>query len=164
MNEDQRIALEVKRLIDKQLLGGVRIFVSADGDSIQPGDAWLDGIVNAIQECSAMLVIATPDSVARPWVNFESGGGWSSGKRVIPCCTRGMTSAGLPAPLNRLQSLELANPEHVARLISLTAKLADLRPPEDIDYTDICTSLAVSWAPIVCGVDEVGGPGAVALD
>ena len=82
------------------------VFVS--GVDIQLGRAWLDALDGAFDNSSAVLVLCSPRSITRPWVNFESGGGWGRRIQVIPICHGGLTKKELPHPFSIFQALTLA--------------------------------------------------------
>jgi hypothetical protein len=86
----------------------------------------------------AVLVIASLTAFEAHGVNFESGGGWISGKKVIPCCANGIQRSDLPAPLGHLQALELAAPIGLRKLVEFLAFEAKLNPPS-LDYDELAT-------------------------
>lgn len=47
----------------------LKIFAS----SIRPGDDWKSSIDEAMRQCQVALVLATPRSIKKPWVNYEIG-------------------------------------------------------------------------------------------
>jgi TIR domain len=86
---------------------GFKVFVSAV--DIQLGDAWLKEIENALEGSTILLSLCSPSSVRRPWLNFESGSGWSKGVKVVPICYKGLRKDKLPAPLHIFQAVELTD-------------------------------------------------------
>ena len=48
-------------------------FRADDPDSIRPGDEWRDRIVSQMDRAAVAIFFVTPNSIARPWVNFELG-------------------------------------------------------------------------------------------
>jgi hypothetical protein len=129
-HEDDRLATALKDSISELLLDGVEFFVSSDRMSIIGGDRWLEKIESGLLRSSIVVVLCTPESVKRPWVNFEAGGAWSTKKRVIPLCCREMTPAQLPAPLSSLQAYTVARAEDIHDLVTLIAQEAGLKPPD----------------------------------
>lgn len=145
IHEDRRIATALEATIVEALLGGVDVFNAFDRESLVIGDPWREVIIDRLKSCRALLVIATPESVASPWVNFESGGAWLAGNRVIPCCVKGMTPASLPAPLRDLQAINLAAPDDLKNLIEYLASLAGLNSPPAFDYAKALSTIEESW-------------------
>jgi hypothetical protein len=101
---EKEIAIEFKALIETHFLGMIDVFVSSDGETIQMGQKWLDSISGALKACAVEIVLCSPISVNRPWINFEAGAGWIRDIPVIPLCHSGMTPSDLPIPLNMLQA------------------------------------------------------------
>lgn len=133
--------------LDGALLGATQFFNASDRASIQPGDPWRDRIMEALREAAVMLVIASPRSVSSPWVNFESGGGWLVGARVIPCCVRGMVPSSLPAPLGHLQALDVTTSSGVADLFQAIAGASDLRVPPNLNTANIADRISKAGEP-----------------
>lgn len=104
ISEEKNLALKFKELIDEAFLGMIDVFVSSDENSIQMGQRWLDKVSNALKSCAVEIVICSPISVKRPWINFEAGAGWVRDIPVIPLCHSGMNPTSLPNPLNLLQA------------------------------------------------------------
>src|SRR5260370_18290123 len=146
IHEDSSIAAALESLIESSLLGSIEIFNASNRSSLAAGQPWRDLIIHNLRGCVATLVIATPQSVTSPWVNFESGGAWISEKRVIPCCARGMKISSLPAPLSHLQALEVADPNDIQQLIEFLSGAAELQKPKHVDYAVAAEELEKSWA------------------
>jgi hypothetical protein len=79
-------------------------------------------------------------SVRQPWINFEAGGAWVKGAKVIPLCYHGQRKETLPRPLSSLEALDLSEPDDVRKLLNIIAKEAGLRAPE-IDPNGLIVSL-----------------------
>jgi hypothetical protein len=86
IHNDEAIANAIEVVLRNALLGAVNVFNSSNRRSLEPGDPFRDKIVETLKNSECTLVVASPDSVSSPWVNFEAGGAWVSGRRVIPCC------------------------------------------------------------------------------
>src|SRR5690349_21707077 len=96
------------RALKKQLesaLPGLEVFVSTT--DIHLGHSWLMEVHKALERSKVSLALCSPNSVRRPWVNFEMGCGWAKGIPVIPVCYKGMRPSQLPDPLGTFQTLEL---------------------------------------------------------
>jgi hypothetical protein len=129
------IAALLKKIIADDFIRIVDLFASSDVTGIQAGDAWLDAIKTAIADSAAVLVLCSETSIHRPWVQFEVGAAWATGKRIIPVCHSGMTMADLPMPLSSLEGLELGTPAGLAKLYAVIAKVAGI--PQAPDVKDI---------------------------
>ena len=144
---EEHTANAVEAALRKALLGAIDIFNSSNRRSISPGDPWRDRIVNTLQRSTCVLVLASPNSVSSPWVNFEAGGAWVSGTRVIPCCTGGMKPSSLPTPLSHLQGISLDNTDGLSSLVRQLAELSGLDFPSEFDFTTATKSIVETWDP-----------------
>ena len=113
----------------------IEVFVSSDPESVKMGRKWLDQITNALKSCKVEIILASPESVKRPWVNFEGGAGWIRDISVIPVCHSGMTTSKLPAPLNSLQAATAVDAASMKTLFGVLAKVVESRTPE-VDFTE----------------------------
>jgi hypothetical protein len=145
IHEEEPCANALEKVLRKALLGALDIFNTSNRTSIAAGDPWRDKIVEMLKRAASVLVIASPNSVSSPWVNFEAGGAWVSGTRVIPCCIKGMTPSSLPAPLSHLQALDLSSPEDLHLLINHLAEGAGLDAPAEFDFSKAAEALVKSW-------------------
>ena len=139
VEEDAVVASKIKNWLEDNLLEGIEVFVSSD-KGINPGDKWEERIIEKLQNCHIALVVCTQMSVRQPWINFEAGGAWVKGARVIPLCYHGQRKETLPRPLSSLEALDLSEPDDVRELLNLIAKEAGLRAP-DIDPNGLIESL-----------------------
>jgi hypothetical protein len=142
IHEDAGISNLLEKIIKEALLGSMDVFNTSGRTSLRVGDPWADKILASLRSCVAALIIATPDSVRSPWVNFESGGAWVFKKRVIPCCAGGMTKGSLPAPLSNLQALELTQAVDLRGLLELLAEYVNLDSPVTVDYDDLARQVS----------------------
>lgn len=145
VHEDQYTANVLEEVIKKALLGGLEVFNSSNRKSISVGDPWRDVIVERLHSSRTLLVLATPESVSSPWVNFEAGGAWVAGNRVIPCCAKGMTPSSLPAPLSHLQAIDLSSSDDLRTLIKHLADVVDLDAPLQFNYQEAVETIVGSW-------------------
>ena len=127
---EKEIAISLQELIENAYGGLVDVFVASDRKSIELGSLWLDRITNALRKSCVELIITSPESVKRPWVNFEAGAGYIREIPVIPICHSGMTFGKLPAPWNALQSVEATDVEGLQIVLNtLSEKLGSKKPP-----------------------------------
>ncbi len=129
VEEDAAIASEIKVWIEDNLLEGVDVFVS--GDDIDPGAKWEERVIEEkLKNCCIALIVCTQTSIRQPWINFEAGGAWVKGAKVIPLCYHGQRKGTLPRPLSSLQALDLSEPDDVRKLLETIATDAGLRAPD----------------------------------
>jgi predicted transcriptional regulator len=120
------LALVLKEWIQRIFKGRIKVFVSSDIRNIAAGDIWLNNIDCALKRASFLIVLCSPYSVTRPWVNFETGSAWMKRIPVIPLCHSGQTAGTLPSPLLFFMGLDIKTPyfpESLINSIVLRAKL-----------------------------------------
>lgn len=99
ISAEMALAQALKERLRRDFRGLLDIFVSSDQTTIRAGSKWLDEVDKALKGADVQIVLASRESVGRPWVNFEAGAVWLRGIPVIPVCRSGMTPEALPVPL-----------------------------------------------------------------
>jgi hypothetical protein len=130
---ESEIAKWLKDVLASGFLGMIDFFVSSDNHSIAVGDKWLDGITEALHRCVIQLVICSPVSIGRSWVNFEAGAGWVRDIPVVPVCHSGLSLNALPVPWNALQATDASDPVGLASLVRRLADALEVAAP-DVDF------------------------------
>jgi hypothetical protein len=104
-------------------------------DDIEPGKDWMREIRQAIQSAKVVILMLSPKSVGRRWINFEAGAAWfARDKRVVSLIYGGIRR--LPKPFVDLQVIDLAkHPERLTSFIaahlmsSAGARIRSKKPP-----------------------------------
>lgn len=135
ITEEKEMAMELKKLIEESFLGMLDVFVSSDENSISSGSKWLDNITNALSSCAIELILCSPNSVKRPWINFEAGAGWVRDIPVIPLCHSGMKPSKLPVPINSLQAAEITEAASLRLIFPVLASAIGCKCPK-VDFTE----------------------------
>ncbi len=130
---EKEIAGALKDLIETAFLGTVGVFVSSSSNSIQIGSEWLEKIKAALKACDVAIVLISPASANRPWINFEAGAVWSREKPVIPLCHSGATEDNLHQPLKMLQAGTATNRAKLAEVFALIAATIGSHTPQ-VDF------------------------------
>ena len=130
IHEDQLLAGVFKDLVERAFVRAVRVFVSTHEDDLRAGDDWFEEIRKRLIAAETVVLLLTPLSLSRPWVNFEGGAAWFLGKHVIPVCAHGLDVSKLPPPFNRVQAIDLRKQTDIRRLLKEIAKRADLDVPD----------------------------------
>ena len=133
ITEEKELAHLVQELIEKSFLGMIEVFVSSDEHSISLGQKWLDNITEALKSCAIEIILCSPNSIKRPWINFEAGAGWVRDIPVIPLCHSGLTPSKLPMPLVLLQSATANEVSSLKLLFPVLAKALGSSVPV-VDY------------------------------
>ena len=107
IHEEQAIAQAVQAMLRSQLMRNFEVFMSGDESLVRAGENWLDRIAGELRDARVLILLLSPRSVVRPWVNFEAGAAWLAGKHVIPVCYGGLTQDALPKPYSDLQAVTL---------------------------------------------------------
>ena len=90
VSEEAHVAARLKTALGRDFLGLLDVFVSSDAESIAAGEEWLRSIESALQEASLLVVLCSPASIVRPWINFEAGAAWMRQIPLVPLCHGGL--------------------------------------------------------------------------
>jgi hypothetical protein len=129
ISEEASSANRLKSALERDFLDLVDVFVSSDGESIEAGEMWLTSIETALSQSAMLLILCSPDSVTRPWINFEAGAAWMRQVPLVPICHAGLGPRDLPMPLSLRQGIVLTDPEGLRRLYSRIAGILQCRVP-----------------------------------
>jgi TIR domain-containing protein len=130
ISEEASVAARLKVTLMKDFLGLLAVFVSSDTESIAAGEEWLTSISHALHESSIFLVLCSPTSILRPWINFEAGAAWMRDIPVIPLCHAGLKTRDLPMPLAARQGVALDDAEGLRRLYGQIATVLRCQTPQ----------------------------------
>jgi hypothetical protein len=118
----------------RDFIGLVRVFASSDQGSILAGSKWLDEVTSALNRANLHVVLASPDSIERKWINFEAGAAHVRGVPIIPLCHSGLAPAQLPVPLSESEGLVLSDESGFARFYAAIARALGSDVPI-VDFT-----------------------------
>ena len=108
VHEEENFAKAVQQFL-KDKLDNQSVFMSADKWQVIAGEIWLDRIQQELDSAKVVILMLSQKSVGRPWVNFEAGAAWLTGKVIIPACFCELTKGNLPKPYSNIQALDLPN-------------------------------------------------------
>ncbi|MBC8057026.1 MAG: toll/interleukin-1 receptor domain-containing protein [Rhizobiales bacterium] len=134
------MAQALKERLQRDFLGLLDIFVSSDHSTIGAGSKWLEEVDQALRGADMQIVLASAESVGRPWVNFEAGAVWLRGIPVIPVCHSGLRPDALPVPLSMLQSIAYSDATGLRKLYAAIARVLETDVP-GVDFDLIATEL-----------------------
>jgi hypothetical protein len=132
IGEEIELAILLSEEIKSAFSGIHDTFVSSDSESIPSGSRWLDKIDAALEKAAVMIILCSPQSIRRPWINFEAGTAWIRRIPLIPLCHSGLAKTQLPTPLSALESSDLDNQSDLAKIFGDLTKILDC-PRPDID-------------------------------
>jgi hypothetical protein len=122
ISEESNLAVVLKHWIESSFAGQCDVFVSSDKKDIPAGSKWLDEIDKALGNAVAFVVLCSPASLARPWINFETGCSWNKRVPIVPICHSGQKKGSLPPPISMFQALEIEDEGFVNDLLTSLAK------------------------------------------
>ena len=137
ITEESELAQILSEEIKKSYLGMLDTFVSSDGESLPAGGRWLDIIDKALTNSAIQILLCSPQSINRPWINFEAGASWIRRIPVIPVCHSGLTKNKLPIPLAMLQATDIENEKDLCTLFDELTKVLGADKTPIIDYQTI---------------------------
>lgn len=94
------------------------VFVASRPGDIRADEDWPPVIQREISGADAYCVLLTPNSNGRPWVRFETGAAWMSGKKWV-IARSGLSSSEVPLPLSIRPTYSLDDIEVLGRFCEL---------------------------------------------
>ena len=96
---------------------------------------WLQEVTTALTQANLHVVLTSPDSIEKKWINFEAGAAHVRGIPIIPLCHSGLTPAQLPVPLSESEGLTLSADGGFERFShqAIAVVLGSHCPPVDFD-------------------------------
>jgi hypothetical protein len=153
--EEKAVALRLQALVRMAFANAFPIFVAGDPVSLGGGEEWYHHILENLAKARVVLVLLSPDSEERPWINFEAGLGRGQKSRVIPLLFRGLSFDEMQYPLKGLQGYHLQQLgdilQEISRRMGTPAGTVDLNSAwEDIQVIQAelpAKSLALELRP-----------------
>jgi hypothetical protein len=138
ITEERATALLLKDLLQRVFSQDLSIFVSSDYESIVGGEVWFTTIVNGLKSSSVIVVLLSPDSLERRWINFEAGVGVGANATVIPVLVHLLEKGEVGHPLTSLQIRSLQSLEDAHALLrDIGGKIG--RIPKVVDCDPLVT-------------------------
>jgi hypothetical protein len=114
---DRHLASFIEETL-RAAIPGLEVFRTTRVEQIPAGKAWFEVVADHLRSADRVLVLLTPTSVDRPWINFEAGAGWIGNKVVVPAVA-GMSKEEVPEPLRSLQTLSLEQPAEAKHIFEI---------------------------------------------
>ncbi len=115
------MAKRLKTILARDFSERLKVFVSSDNESIAAGEDWLRSVERALKESALLMILCSPASIKRPWINFEAGAAWMLSIPLVPICHAGLMPRDLPVPLSLRQGVALEDPEGLRGLYKRVA-------------------------------------------
>lgn len=151
VSEESAVALALKEDLKGDFLGLLDIFVSSDIDSIAAGDNWVDSVEKALRQSAVLLMLCSPVSIRRPWINFEAGAAWVLGVPIVPICHADLTPHDLPMPLSLRQGISIGDASGLRRLYGRLSEILMSEVPRT-NFEDMARRL--STVPVPADADR----------
>lgn len=121
-SHEERVALALQEAIEKPFLGLIKCFVSSDNNSVVSGHDFGISIKNGIRNSIHSVILLSPESIKRPWVNYEYGALDILDKPITGILHGGFDyNSKLPEPYDRK---EFTYFEHIKGLEKLALAIA----------------------------------------
>ena len=133
ITEEKEIANSVKEFLERRFLKTINVFASSHEESLKLGDDWMGTIKKSMKDCKLIIILCSPLSITRPWINFEAGAGWIRDLPVIPLCHSGLTPGKLPVPINSFQGGVLNKESDIAKVFKRIAEILEIDVPDSTD-------------------------------
>jgi hypothetical protein len=137
--EEELAKLIQNQLLDTHLLGALDVFVSSDPTTNPGGTSWLNNVEDNLRAAEVLLILASPFSIIKPWINVEAGAGWvrylqarAAGTEpvsVMPLCHSGLTQGQLPLPWSTFNAVEIRTEGGLHSVLDTCARAAKIRSP-----------------------------------
>jgi TIR domain len=119
ITEEEELAASVKKLIESIDATKLKCYLSSD-KTLWKIEKWLDRIKKELQAADIIVLMLSPLSVARPWINIEWGAAWMLGRAdILPALYCGLTAGDLPKPFGDDRAIDIEkNPETFYSMVS----------------------------------------------
>ena len=132
---EKQIAAALKEALQPAFLNTVDFFVASDRESISLGATWPTDILDALKRMRLMILIASPVSLNRPWVNFEAGAAMVREIPLIPLCHSSVTPDQLPVPVGLKQGVAFSD-SALREIVQKIAGITEISEPV-IDFANV---------------------------
>jgi TIR domain len=140
IHEEAELAKLLKEFLGKSFLGMIKFFVTSDGDAAFGKGNWLSAVEENLRDCCMVIVLCSPESITRPWVNFEAGAAWISNIPVVPVCHSGLQPSNLPLPFAVLSAVTATDRGGIDLLLRRLAEALGSDVPK-VDFDEIIDNI-----------------------
>ena len=167
INEEAEVAKTISDALQSDFLNLIRVFVSSDDQSIWVGDDFPGAIKDALGKSDLFMVLCSPASIDRPWINIEAGAAWIREIPLVPLCYSGLRPGNLPTQFWYRQAVDLERPNGLVplykRITDIIRRVLDipLEPPRP-SIDDLTIRLAADESTIKADAGKLRERGAKA--
>lgn len=145
---DETKARAISDLISS--VSNTKVFFSPYPEAI-PSGRWFDVITRQLTIAKALVIVASRQSVERPWINFEYGMFYALNKPEDIHILR-IEDVELPSPLNELQAKNAADEGSLRAFINTLADNLDTYVSDEPDYQTAISIIDEKSVPLEVGV------------
>ncbi len=138
-SKDEKEAIEISEKLEKN---EITFFLAKK--SIKGGEVFRDAIRDALEKCSELFLLLTPNSLKSNWVTLEYSAAWALKKHIVPILLR-CTVEDLPDFIQKIQARDFHDLDNV---ISEFTKRSTIRSTKKSNESDRKTSKLDTPKPI----------------
>jgi len=142
-SEDKRWVAELSNDVQR---AGIEVWV--DREDLIAGDHWREKIIEAIDECAAMVVVLSQASAASREVSSEAEAANKRDKRIIPIIKDACDPRGMELILNGRQWIDFSTGDHQGGVRQLVAALTggvEVRPESQMSSRPAPRQIVRAW-------------------
>lgn len=120
-NADQEIVDLLSQVIERVSQKQVKVWFSSDlrnSGGLTSSRDYFQSIIDELIKCSMTIIVISPTSITRPWVNFEAGVACKVHGDNIIGARIGLNEDDVPDPIKRLNSRNLNTKSNVHKLLA----------------------------------------------
>jgi len=133
ISEEEKLASVLKEWIESTFLDQISVFVSSDPDNLPAGNKWLETITSALNESKLLIILYSPQSKTRLWINFEAGCGWIKEIPIIPICHSKLKLQQIGEPISSFQGIDIGDANFSEKFFDAIKKHASFKKCPRID-------------------------------
>jgi hypothetical protein len=132
-SENRELAEYIHKYLNNLFQGECRFWLSTE---IAPGADWQTKLLSELDKSHGLLLLLTPQSLEKRWVNVEAGACWVAKKPIFPLICGGVSVHHLQPPITAFQAVQIEERSSVRQLVSEIAVFSNLRVPPIYDASD----------------------------
>jgi hypothetical protein len=153
IKEDQKLASMLSYAIEEEFSGIVRVFSYTADEMNSAGGLFIANIERHVMMAFGSIILASPESINRPWINFELGALWITNvyrrnraeveHPLVPVCHSGLSIQQLPPPLNNLNAVGASSPLGLTRMFTAVQRAVGGRGRLRTDFQKLASDIVL---------------------
>ena len=161
ITEEAPVAKVLKEWIESTFPGHLEVFASTNPSDNPIGTKWIQTVHSALRDSELLILIGSPASISRPWINFEAGAAWIRDIDIITLCHSGLATGSLPPPLSEFQSVSISDTSVTERLFKRFADKLGLtklpRIPFEQFHRELTEATEIGCLNTITRIRELSG-------